>query len=582
MFRPTSDQQSLLGAGYLLGPDKLERLKKTWAHQWRCEILPLIDEEPFAQFFSGGMGAPNKSIRQVVSLLVFKHLFGLTDRQLVEQFQFNLLWHYALDVDPLKANIERKTLSTYRGYLMELGGAAALFRQITDHLVDLEGLEVDVQRLDSTHVLSDMRDLSRLGLFCETIAAFMRQLRKLPAHFDRLDQPLVDRYLDRQGSFGDPAKDQARRQLVQAAEDAVFMARAFKGDEEVEALEHWTSLCRLVDEHCRIEGDDDDDGRPVVGLIAPAELDGSRMESPHDHDAGHGHKGTGYSVQLSETCHPDNPFEMVTDVEVAPANRKDDQRVGDALDRLEAAGRRPETLLADAGYISADTIVDAEQRGVDLVGPLAQGTPPDEETWHVSDFELDDERVPLRCPMGHRRTRVDRGKKRTLLVRFDQRICRHCEHRHKCPVMRVKVKRAQKKGKKVRLRKDPALRVDPRDLVIAKRRQRQKTEAFKTVYRRRCGVEARNSVLKETYGMRRLKRSRGMGQVDHAVHLKVLACNIAGWLSYRLQGPKSAAAAARVAILALHAIEKAIHRALDRLERHFIEQKPCQLSQAAG
>ena len=35
MFKKTDAQRSLMGPEFLLGPDKSERLKKTWAHAFR-------------------------------------------------------------------------------------------------------------------------------------------------------------------------------------------------------------------------------------------------------------------------------------------------------------------------------------------------------------------------------------------------------------------------------------------------------------------------------------------------------------------------------------------------------------------
>lgn len=536
MFRPTSDQQSLLGAGYLLGAEKQARLEKSWAHHWRTHILAHIDETAFAEFFSADKGAPNKSARLIVSLLLFKHLFGLTDRQLVEQFQFNLLWHYALEVDPLAANIERKTLSTWRGYLMQMGGAERYLGQITTHLIALEGLQVDVQRLDSTHVLSDIRRLSRLGLFVETIAAFLRQLRTHhPDLLARLPEDFEARYLDRSGSFADPPKDEARRRLEQSAKDAVWLRQGFADDARAKALSHFVSLRRLVDEHCEVRRDDEAEGQELVVVLRDSkELDGDRMVSPHDHDVSYGHKGTGYSVHLSETCNPDNPMQVVTEVEVTPANRKDDTQMKVVLEGLEQAGQMPETLLVDAGYVSSGTITEAEEKGVDLIGPMRQGGQPNTEIWHADDFDFDEEGLPYRCPAGHARTGIDYGES-TTRIRFARDLCQSCPHREKCPVTRNRIQNAGNAGRTLNLSKDPALVLKQEDLVVAKRRQRQRTQEFKDVYRARSGVEARNSRLKEVHGMRRLKRVRGQGRVVQVVMLKVLACNLASWLNHRMR-----------------------------------------------
>ena len=528
MFRKTDEQQTLLSPAYLLDERKSKRLEGTWAHQWRTQILPHIDEEPFGRFYDRGKGAPNKPIRQKVSLLLFKHLFDLTDAQVVEQFEWNLLWHYALEVTPDRAGLERKTLSTYRRYLVELGGAEQLFRTVTDHLLELEGVKVDIQRIDSTHVMSDMRRLSQLGLFVETIAAFLRQLRRaLPEEFESLDSELVGRYLHRGGYFADPARAEARRRLEQCATDALALFGEFEQVPAATALPHFESLRRLVDEQIEVT----DSGTQVRPSVS-----GTAMRSPHDHDAEFGHKGVGYSVTVTETCDANNALNLATDVQVQPANETDGKTLEPALERLREHNLSPSTMLADAGYISAGNIATAQdQFGTDLVGPVKMGAKPKQDRLHLSDFVLDDDGIPMRCPAGHSRTQVASGKGGRVLVRFPRRHCQNCELAGQCPVLGKRIKVAG--GRRAKLRRDPALSVTTDDLRVAKRRIRQETESFKKLYALRSGIEAQFGHLKNSHGMARISRVRGALGVRSAVFLKVLASNVRKWLKHALTNP---------------------------------------------
>ena len=54
MFVPTSRQRSLLECRFLLPPEKVSRLEKSWAAPFRRLVLPLIDEEVFRDAFSAG------------------------------------------------------------------------------------------------------------------------------------------------------------------------------------------------------------------------------------------------------------------------------------------------------------------------------------------------------------------------------------------------------------------------------------------------------------------------------------------------------------------------------------------------
>jgi len=61
------------------------------------------------------------------------------------------------------------------------------------------------------------------------------------------------------------------------------------------------------------------------------------MQNPSDPEATYdGHKGKGYQVQLAETCHPDNPVQLIT-CAIAQAAADED---GDALPEVVAQTRR--------------------------------------------------------------------------------------------------------------------------------------------------------------------------------------------------------------------------------------------------
>ncbi len=77
MYRKTSPQLTLLEPATLvpgLLPDD------DWSFVFRDKILPLIEENKFKHFFQEQGGAPNKSIKTQVSLLIFMGLEKLTWR----------------------------------------------------------------------------------------------------------------------------------------------------------------------------------------------------------------------------------------------------------------------------------------------------------------------------------------------------------------------------------------------------------------------------------------------------------------------------------------------------------------------
>ena len=336
MFRPTDRQSSIFASHLHLPDDKRKRLEQSWAHGFRTRVMPHIDEEVFRDAFDSSNGRPNFSIRVLVGLHLLKDAQDLTDGQALEQFEYNLQWHYALEVTPDQAHVARRTLLYFRERLMECDRTQRMFQGITERLASAEGVRTGQQRVDSTHVLSNIALLTRLGLFCQTVEHLLNTLRNAhPDRLARLDQRFTRRYLDREGYFSDATKEQARRRLPEVAIDVAELVESFAHDEQVAALDAYAKLRRLFDEQIELVQPDDDpeDGgggggggsdqsvgsaeRPLrVQLREPKTISGSSLQSPHDPDATYGHKGKGYEVQLAETCVAENPYQVVTVVSV--------------------------------------------------------------------------------------------------------------------------------------------------------------------------------------------------------------------------------------------------------------------------
>ena len=498
-----------------MDPVKRARLERTWAHQYRNHALPLIDEMRFAKYFDPENGRPNKSVRLVVSVLVLKEVFNLTDVEALEQLEWNAAWHYALDVTPEEAHACQKTLHNYRTLLAGDDEGAGLFESTTARLIESAGLRTERQRLDSTHIVSNIRLLTRLGLFVETITQFLKALRKEhPRLCNRVAEQLRQRYLDREGYFADARGSEAPRRLEQAALDLHQLVQEFSGHKLVATMESFALLMRLYEEQClppksehpkRIELND----KPSS----------SSLQSPSDPDVTYGHKGKGYEAQLSETCDEDNPFEAVTAVDVHGANESDQQQVKPMLEQTErTCGSAPDEMYADANYASGDNIVMArEDHGTELKAPI--GSKESSKYIPVGDFEFNEEGTEvLQCPMAQVpvRHQPSRSGKAVLAV-FSAAQCKRCKLRHVCPTQK------RRDGRHLRITKD--------DVAVARRRQEQETEAFKQSYRIRSGIEATNSEAKRRHGLGKL-RVRGRPRVGLSVRLKMIGLNVKRYVAH--------------------------------------------------
>ena len=534
MFRQRDTQEPLFGMDYFLPPAKAQRLAGSWAETFRHKALPLIDEERFAPLYCADNGRPNRPVETVLGVLLLKEMFGLTDMEALEQLEFNLLWHHALALSAEEAHLCQKTLHNFRAGLMEHDLSRVAFAETTDRILAALGTKVSRQRLDSTHVISNMAVLTRLGLFCETSRVFLSQLQvEHPRLYGRVPEGLRGRYLKEDGQasgYQDARSSQGRRRLAVCARDVYRLCELFEGT-AAEELEEYALLERLLVDQCEVvdekqdpQQDDDDagEGRVPVVLKAAKEVSSSSLQSPHDPDATYnGHKGKGYEVQVAETCDPDNDVEIITHVEVTDSCVSDAQATVPTLEALEARQLLPEELVADTTYGSGDNAVAAARRGCELISPVGGPAVVEEEAsadrlLTAADFEIDPRpEEPAVCPAGHfSSTQASSGKEaQGLEVTFARSTCEGCALFERCPASLHRAADGY------------LLTVDLAATNLERRRRAEASGQFKEDYAIRAGIEATNSELKRGHDLDDL-RVRGRPRVELAVHLKALACNL--------------------------------------------------------
>jgi len=499
---------------FFTDPAKRERLRRSWAHQYRTHALPLIDESRFAKYFDPENGRPNKPVRLVVSVLVLKERFDLTDLEALDELEWNAAWHYALDLPPDDAHACQKTLHNFRAKLLDDDQGAGLFESTTARLIESAGLRTGRQRQDSTHILSNIKLLTRLGLFVQTVTQFLERLRnEHPRLCADVPEELRERYLDREGYFGDARASEAPRRLEQTALDVHYLVRRFRGHKTVGAMESFGLLARLYAEQCVPPKSEAPEKIELQERPSSASL-----QSPSDPDATYGHKGKGYEVQLTETCDEQNPFQAVTSAAVHGANESDQHQVVPALEQIDrTCGATPATMHADAGYASGDNIVAAQERGTDLAAPIGSKGP-EECKATLGDFNYDAAGNVTTCPMGHapvEHRAIRRGA--TRLAIFASESCKGCLLRDQCPT-------ETRRGTRV-------LRYSAPEVAVARRRIEQETSQFKERHKIRSGIEATNSELKRGHGLAKL-RVRRRPRVALSVRLKILALNVKRYVAH--------------------------------------------------
>ena len=553
MFQVREPQESLWQSEFLITPRKAKLMRRSWAEVFRNGALVLIAEERFAPMYSPDMGRPNRAVQTVLGVLVLKEMFDLTDMEALEELEFNLLWHHALRLEVEEAHLAQKTLHNFRVRLMEHDGGRLAFCETTDRMIEALGLRTGKQRLDSTHVMSNIAVLTRLGLFCETVRVFLLAVsREHPGLGEGIGDGLAQRYLKETGEasrYEDARSGEGRRRLSVCARDVYRLVDRFRGT-AVAKMEEYGLLERLLHEQCHVgrhrdgrPGADDDDaaeGKVPIALKEAKEVRSSSMQTPHDPEVTYsGHKGKGYEVQVSETCEEGNAVQMITHVEVTPSSGGDAGVTVGVIDTLRERGIGPSELWCDTSYRSGHNGWEAERRGTELVSPVGGRAPAEADRGGrpvkltAADFDIDvTARRAAVCPAGHEAVSEyeDKEAPERVEMHFAREVCESCKLRSRCP---VRWRRRPELGGEWSPSGAYVLSADLARVNIGRRRRAESDGQWRKRYGLRAGIEGTNSELKRRHGLGRL-RVRGGERVRLAVYLKALACNVKRMVRARL------------------------------------------------
>ena len=491
-----------------------KRLLDGWPGVFRHVILELMPVDAISEHFDPAMGRPTKELYSMAGLLLIQEFMDWTKDEALDAYSFSMNVHYALNLEPVTHDISKRTLERYIRLFEENALAKATMDTITVKLVEVLGIRIDKQRLDSTHIFSDMASFGRTRLMGVAIKRFLTQvIRHNKQDYRALDEQLCRRYAPGVNQlFADTKKDSESRRLLrrQVAEDMYYLIQRFADMDAYTRKDTYKALERIFYEQCEVHEDK---------VCVKEKTGGNVMQNPSDPGATYdGHKGPGYQAQIAETCNPDNDVQLITSVIPQTAAEPDAGSVEEVLDDLEGNGLLPGEMLTDTLYNSDDNVQLAAEYGVELVGPVPSGSAKSKgsdeyERLNIDDFDVDEttEEVVC-CPAGHAPDSSEHNREtgRTKTV-MPESACSPCEFRGQCPV---------KKG-----RVGYCLEHTAKERRLAGRRRETATEVFRERYRIRGGIEGTNSGLKRRTGLGQL-RVRGRPAVFHAIYLKIAGWNI--------------------------------------------------------
>jgi len=485
-------------------------LEENWPGVFRHVILELLPVRALSQHFHPRLGRPTQELYSMAGLILLRECMNWTKEQAVQAYRFHTEVHYALNLEAQGHDLSVRTLERYQDYCAQDELGQQVMHDVTTCLVQVLGTRIEQQRLDSTHVFSDMAQLGRTRLLGVALKRFLTQIQRHdPAAYAALDPALRERYAPSDlRLFADTAPDRPSRRRLrqQVAEDLYQVLRHFADQPAPAKRSTYRAMERIFYEQCEVHEEK---------VLVKTKTGKTVMQNPSDPDATYdGYKGPGYQAQIAETCHPDNEAQLITCVLPQTAAAPDEKAVAPVLADLRASQLLPQELLGDTHYPSEENVQLAERYGVELVGPVPGAAPAERpDDLNIDDFVIDEatEQVVC-CPDGQTPvTSVHdpaKGKTRTTMPAA---VCGRCAYRRQCPV-----------------EEGPDgyhLEHTAKQRRVAGRRREQQTEVFRERYRRRNGIESTNSALKRRLGLGRL-RVRGRRRVFQAIYLKITGWNI--------------------------------------------------------
>jgi transposase len=459
--------------------------------QLRDRFGMLYTNQRFAHLFAPA-GKPALAPARLALVLCLQFIEDLSDEQVADAVRDRISWKYLLGLPLDDPGFDASVLSEFRKRLLKDDATALLLDAVLELCRDAGLLKArSKQRTDSTYVLANIRDLSRLENVAETLRHALNQLAVeapdwLGAH---AEAAWVERYGRRITEYRLPQADAERQALVETiGQDGYRLLEAIYHPASPTELRDLPAVQTLrqvwVQQYYRC----DDPSAPVLRWRTRDEQPPSAqiISSPYDPEARCKTKRNttwiGYAVHLTETCEDDTP-NLITQVTTTSSSVDDHTMLAPIQADLAARDMVPSEHYVDSGYVDAQALVDSQRQQIRLVGPMqADGS------WQArtpngitnAQFVLDWDAQQAVCPEGKLsrtwQACTDGHGNAGIVVVFAQKDCLNCGRRPECT-------RGQKQGRQLMLR--------PREqhLALLSARAWQETADFKAQYARRAGVE---------------------------------------------------------------------------------------------
>lgn len=244
-------------------------------------------------------------------------------------------------------------------------------------------------------------------------------------------------------------------------------------------------------------------------------------------------------MHISETCDEDR-VHLITHVETAQPNRRDNMQVTAIHDGLKEKEILPSVHFVDSGYMDAGAIVSGKNDyEIEVFGPALLNNQWQSGPYSLNNFKIDWDREKATCPNGKEsitwKPTKDRYQNPMIRIYFSSKACNACASKPLCT-----------KSKK--LPRALGIRGKAEYEALQQARTIQTTQDWKQRYKVRAGVEGSISQGVRAFGLR---QSRYIGfEKTHFQHIAIAAAmNVVRLHAWNQEIPRSKTRQSRFARL---------------------------------
>lgn len=347
-----------------------------WHNVFFKQVVCRIDEEIFSKLFNKDTGAPNASIRLLISMMILKEGLGCSDETLFENCQFDLLIRKALGIIDIDETLPAE--STY--YLLrkriidhQKKTGEDLFEQIFKTITREQIVEFNVSgkslRMDSKLINCNIAFFSRYEIIHRAFCSYYKQIENKLNMFNADDQKKMKELSEEQSSktVYRSNKEQIKERLQNIGLFIYKIVNFIKNDN---SQEHQT-LKRILEEQYKILSDN------KIELRSKEEITANSVQSPYETECAFRSKDhisiKGYSHNVAETCDKDK-LNLITDIKTKPATAPDNGfTIPATKDSQSILNDKIENIHADGAYNSDDNQEYTKQEGINFYLTGVQG-----------------------------------------------------------------------------------------------------------------------------------------------------------------------------------------------------------------